>query len=102
MKNVVSDTFAQIELNLSLNSQVVFEGVAGSGYMGDIAIDDIMVYHDSDCAIKPASAVPRPLKPTPAPVPPGKFPLKQTLKSTILRVSFKLSILYIIIIQCFE
>ena len=63
----------QTEFTLPSNSQIVFEGIAGTGYMGDIAIDDIMVYHTSNCDIKPLSALPKPPEPTPVPTPPCKF-----------------------------
>lgn len=67
---------------MSLNSQVVFEGVAGTGYMGDIAIDDVMVYKTKDCALKPALATPRPPQPTPVPTPPRKLRLEQINNNT--------------------
>ena len=56
-----------------LITQVVFEGVAGTGYMGDIAIDDVLVFQKNDCAIIPSSAQPRLPTPTPVPTPPGKL-----------------------------
>ena len=36
---------------------MVFEGVVGRGYLGDVAIDDI-TYRSGACAITPPNAVP--------------------------------------------
>lgn len=38
--------------------------------MGDIAIDDIVVFKKKRCALKPRKATPRPPRPTPVPTPP--------------------------------
>nr|XP_058941978.1 CUB and peptidase domain-containing protein 2-like isoform X2 [Pocillopora verrucosa] len=53
-----------------LTFKIVFEGIVGTGYMGDIAIDDIMVEHTNKCDINPPSAQPQPPQPTPVPTPP--------------------------------
>ena len=63
--------FYALPWTLAYNSQVVFGGVAGIGYMGDIAIDDIMVFKNESCALKPPHAKPRPPRPTQVPNPPG-------------------------------
>ena len=59
--------------NVLLNTQVVFEGLAGTGYMGDIALDDVMVFKDSNCGLNPSSAQPSSPQPTPIPTPPSKL-----------------------------
>jgi len=66
--------FGSVPLHVPKDStiKVVFEGVAGTGYMGDIAIDDVLVFQKGDCAIKPSSAQPHPPNPTPVPTPPSK------------------------------
>ena len=43
--------------------QFVFEGVVGSGYEGDIAIDDIQIV-DQACSVFPSAADPSPSTPT--------------------------------------
>ena len=41
----------------------MFEGVVGSGYEGDIAIDDIQIV-DQACSVFPTAADPSPSTPT--------------------------------------
>ena len=43
--------------------QLVFEGVVGSGYLGDIALDDI-TYKSGSCRFTPSNAVPPSLQTT--------------------------------------
>lgn len=64
--------FASVPLRIPKKQaiKVVFGGVAGAGYMGDIAIDDIVVFKKKRCALKPRKATPRPPRPTPVPTPP--------------------------------
>ncbi|XP_028391081.1 mast cell tryptase-like [Dendronephthya gigantea] len=49
--------------------QVVFEGVVGPGYRGDIAIDDVSTTSSSSCAILPITADPQIPKPPPTTAP---------------------------------
>ncbi|KAK0068562.1 MAM and LDL-receptor class A domain-containing protein 2, partial [Biomphalaria pfeifferi] len=45
---------AQVPLTVrSINSKIIFEGIVGSGYLSDIALDDISV-SDSTCTLPPA------------------------------------------------
>lgn len=55
--------------------QVVFEGIAGPSYRGDIAIDDVSVTRDPSCALHPVTADPQqPIQPpTPIPMLPRKL-----------------------------
>lgn len=64
--------FATVPLHIPRHSfiQVVFEGVAGTGYMGDIALDDVLVFEGWNCVLKPPFAKPTLPTPTPEPIPP--------------------------------
>lgn len=54
--------------------------------MGDIAIDDIVVFKKKRCAVKPRKATPRPPRPTPVPTPPGMLPHNQCFfQASLLR-----------------
>ena len=52
--------------------QFVFEGVVGSGYAGDVAIDDIQIV-DQTCSVLPTAADPSPNPTTPT-APPVTLP----------------------------
>ena len=52
---------------------IVFEGIRGNGYRGDIAIDDILI-KDGNCAILPALANPNPTSITPVVTTPFTLP----------------------------
>lgn len=43
--------YGQVHLSDLGSRRIVFEGVAGTSYMGDIAIDDITV-NDGDCPLQ--------------------------------------------------
>eukprot|EP00794_Sanderia_malayensis_P017044 gene17044-18759_t len=53
-----------VPIQSSEGFQMVFEGITGNGYSGDIAIDDV-TYTVSRCSVQPTTAVPKP--PTTAP-----------------------------------
>ena len=61
---------------LLLMIQVVFEGIVGPSYRGDIAIDDVSVTRDPSCALHPVTADPR--QPTQPPTPMPRLPRKLT------------------------
>ena len=67
-----------------LKIQIVFEGVAGTGYMGDIAVDDILVFHDNNCELQPSSATLTTPLPTPIPTPPSKSPCTLFAKYNVI------------------
>ena len=56
--------------------QVVFEGIVGPSYRGDIAIDDVSVTRDPSCALHPVTADSR--QPTQPPTPMPRLPSKLT------------------------
>ena len=71
----------------SKNFWIVFEGVRGKGYKGDIAIDDVLLTN-GDCAISPSKADPN--KPTATtPVLTTKFTLPPTLHPSRYNCDFE-------------
>lgn len=73
--------------NPSREYWVVFEGVRGNGYRGDIAIDDIQ-FTSQDCSIIPAKANPN--KPTATtPVVTTRFTLPPTLPPSLYNCDFE-------------
>lgn len=67
------------------NYWIVFEGVRGNGYRGDIAIDDIQ-FTNADCTIRPAKASPS--KPT-LPPPTTRFTLPPTIPPSLYNCDFE-------------
>ncbi|XP_031550202.1 chymotrypsin-like elastase family member 2A [Actinia tenebrosa] len=65
--------FAKLALPSSRsNLRIVFEGLSGTGFRGDIAIDDVKVYNAPNCAVVPQGATPQPNpQPTQPPSPPS-------------------------------
>ena len=53
---------------------MVFEGIAGPSYRGDIAIDDVSVTQRLSCALRPVTADPQ--QPTQPPTPQPPLPRK--------------------------
>ena len=78
---------ARVSLSKSPNRNywIVFEGVRGNGYRGDIAIDDIQ-FTNADCRILPAKA--RPSKPT-LPPPTTRFTLPPTIPPSLYNCDFE-------------
>ena len=72
--------------NPSKNFWIVFEGVRGKGYQGDIAIDDILITN-AGCSILPASA--NPITPTATThVVTTKFTLPPTIPPSLYNCDF--------------
>lgn len=65
---------------------IVFEGIRGNSYRGDIAIDDILIT-DGDCAILPANANPKPTATTPVVTTP--FTLPPTIPPSLYNCDFE-------------
>ncbi|CAB4008725.1 CUB and peptidase domain-containing 2-like [Paramuricea clavata] len=64
---------AQVPLvSSAIKSQVVFEGIAGPSYSGDIAIDDVSLTYSQSCALVPSTADPHVPTQPPTPQPPLK------------------------------
>jgi len=57
----------------SISYWIVFEGIRGNSYRGDIAIDDILI-KDGSCPTLPANADPNPLSTTPVVTTPFTLP----------------------------
>lgn len=71
----------------SKNFWIVFEGVRGNSYKGDIAIDDVLLTN-GDCTISPSTADPN--KPTATtPVVTTKFTLPPTLPPSLYNCDFE-------------
>lgn len=71
----------------SSNFWIVFEGIRGNGYRGDIAIDDILITN-ADCAIFPANANPNPST-TATPTATTKFTLPPTIAPSLYNCDFE-------------
>ena len=72
--------------NSNKNYWIVFEGVRGNGYRGDIAFDDILITN-ADCSILPANANPNPRTTTPGVT--TKFTLPPTVPPTKYNCDFE-------------
>ena len=69
------------------NYWIVFEGVRGNGFRGDIAIDDVL-FTNRDCTILPAKANPNKATST-TPAPTTRFTLPPTVPPSIYNCDFE-------------